>query len=61
MISVVIPVRNGARTLDACLAAACAAAQPDGEVVVVDDGSADDSAGIAARHPCRLVRLPAPR
>lgn len=56
MISVVIPVRNGARALDACLQAACAAALPDNEVVVVDDGSTDESAAIAARHPCRLVR-----
>lgn len=61
MISVVIPVRNGARTLDACLGAACAAARPGDEVVVVDDGSDDESAAIAARHPCRLVRLGAPR
>jgi len=61
VISIVIPVRNGARTLEACLAAACAASGPGGEVVVVDDGSSDASAAIAARHPCRLVRLPAPR
>jgi len=57
VISIVIPVRNGARALDACLRAACAAALPDGEVVVVDDGSTDDSAAIVSRHPCRLVRL----
>lgn len=57
MISVVIPVRNGSRTLDACLQAACAAALPDNEVVVVDDGSTDDTASILARHPCRTVRL----
>ena len=57
MISVVIPVRNGARALGACLQAACAAALPDNEVVVVDDGSTDQSAAIAARHPCRLMRL----
>jgi glycosyltransferase involved in cell wall biosynthesis len=57
VISIVIPVRNGARTLDDCLQAACAAALPDHEVIVVDDGSSDESAAIAARHPCRLVRL----
>ena len=52
-----IPVRNGARALDECLRAACLAALPENEVVVVDDGSTDESAAIAARHPCRLVRL----
>ena len=57
MISIVIPVRNGARALDACLRAACFAALPDNEVVVVDDGSPDESPSIAARHPCRLVKL----
>ena len=57
MISVVIPVRNGSRALEPCLQAACAAALPAGEVVVVDDGSTDESAAIALRHPCRLVQL----
>jgi GT2 family glycosyltransferase len=57
VISVVIPVRNGERALEDCLRAACAAALPDDEVVVVDDGSTDASAAIAGRHPCRLVRL----
>jgi glycosyltransferase involved in cell wall biosynthesis len=59
VISVVIPVRNAARTLEVCLGAACAAAAAcGGEVVVADDGSTDDSAAIAARHPCRVVRPP---
>jgi glycosyltransferase involved in cell wall biosynthesis len=61
VISIIIPVRNGARTLDASLTAACAAASPADEVVVVDDGSTDATAAIAARHPCRIVRLPGPR
>lgn len=55
-LSVVVPVYNGAPTLDRCLAALCAALPPDSEVVVVDDASTDDSAAIAARHPVRLVR-----
>lgn len=61
MISIIIPVRNGARTLEVCLRAACQAALPENEVVLVDDGSTDESATIAARHPCRLVRLERPR
>lgn len=61
MISIVIPVRNGARALEDCLRAACAAASPGNEVIVVDDGSTDGSSKIAARHPCRLLRLDRPR
>jgi GT2 family glycosyltransferase len=57
LISVIVPVRNGARTLEPCLRAACEAVGPDNEVIVVDDGSVDDSPAIASRFPCRLVRL----
>ncbi len=56
-VSIVIPNRNGAATLDACLAAACASRAPRFEVLVVDDASDDGSVEIARRHPCRLVRL----
>jgi GT2 family glycosyltransferase len=57
MVSIVVPVHNGERTLDECLSAACAAAPPPDEVIVVDDGSTDASASIASRYCCRLVRL----
>ena len=59
MISVVIPSRNGAATLGPCLRAALAAHHPgfEVEVVVVDDGSEDDSAAIVGSFPCKLVRL----
>ncbi|GAB4485378.1 MAG: hypothetical protein OHK006_11360 [Thermodesulfovibrionales bacterium] len=56
-ISVVIPVRNGARTIAACLDAVLASSYERFEVIVVDDGSADATAEIASRFPCRLVRL----
>jgi glycosyltransferase involved in cell wall biosynthesis len=56
-VSIVIPVRNGAATLEACLRAACAAADDRTEIVVVDDGSDDATAEIAGRFPCRVVRL----
>ncbi len=57
MISVIIPNRNGERTIGRCLEAVFAANYPAFEVVVVDDCSADNSAAIIARFPCKLVRL----
>ena len=52
LLSVVIPVRNGADTLDEQLAALAVAAAHVGEieVVVSDNGSVDDTAEVALRH-----------
>ena len=57
-VSVVVCVYNGEDTLGDCLAGLAALEYPDYEVIVVDDGSTDRSAEIAARHRCRLVRTP---
>lgn len=56
-ISIVIPNRNGALTLDACLAAATSQRYPGYEVIVVDDASTDDSAEIISRYNVRLISL----
>ena len=50
-ISVVICSHNGAATLDACLRACCALDYPDFEVLVVDDGSTDQTPEIASHFP----------
>lgn len=55
-ISVVVCTHNGARTLPECLAAVRRLDYPDVEAIVVDDGSTDRSAEIAARYPVRLIR-----
>lgn len=58
-ISVVICAYNAAGTLDECLRHTCALDYPDLEVVVVDDGSTDETRDIVARHRrARLVELP---
>ena len=46
-ISVVIPVRNGGSSFQRCLDAIRACDPPPHEVIVVDDGSIDDSARVA--------------
>ena len=57
-ISVIIPNRNGAATIETCLEAVFSSRYEPFEVLVVDDASEDGSAGIVSRFPCRLLRLP---
>jgi glycosyltransferase involved in cell wall biosynthesis len=48
-ISILLPARNAATTLDACLRSVARQSEGDWECVVVDDASADATAAIAAR------------
>jgi glycosyltransferase involved in cell wall biosynthesis len=48
--SVVIPAYNAAATLDACLEACANQTTPPHEIIVVDDGSTDDTADRARAH-----------
>jgi GT2 family glycosyltransferase len=54
-VSVLICTYNGARTLPDTCAAVAALEYPDLEVIVVDDGSTDDSAAIAERHGFQVI------
>jgi len=58
-VSIVVPVRNDAATLDRVLAAIRANNLPreEYELIVVDDSSTDNSATIAARYADTVVRL----
>lgn len=58
LVSIIIPVRNGAATIARCLEAALASRYEHFEVIVVDDGSDDHSADIIKMFPCTLVQLP---
>jgi glycosyltransferase involved in cell wall biosynthesis len=60
MISLLMPVRDAERTLAAALDTLVAEPSQDVEFILVDDGSRDDSLGIAlryARHDPRIVVL----
>lgn len=54
-LSLVIPVRNGAHYLDACLEAVGRSEYAPCEVIVINDGSTDDTAAVARRHGARVV------
>ncbi len=54
--SVVVCTHNGARTLRDCLDGLLELQYPDFEVIVVDDGSTDQSAAIAREYPFRLIQ-----
>ncbi|ASR56026.1 MULTISPECIES: glycosyltransferase family 2 protein [Cellulomonas] len=59
-VSVVIPVRDDAEALDVCLRHLARQTVRPLEVVVVDNGSTDGSARVAARHGARVVVEPRP-
>jgi glycosyltransferase involved in cell wall biosynthesis len=55
--SVVIPVWNGDAHLAKCLEALTASHRKPDEIVVVDDGSDDNSAAIARAHGSKVVQI----
>jgi len=59
-ISVVVPVFNGGRVLGDALGSVLGQTHPPLEIVVVDDGSTDDSAAIAERHAPAVACLRRP-
>jgi glycosyltransferase involved in cell wall biosynthesis len=51
LLSIVIPCYNQAHFLDQAIVSAVTQTYSPVEIVVVDDGSTDDTAAVAARHP----------
>lgn len=56
-VSVVLPVRNGERFLEAAIASVLAQTFDDFELLVIDDGSTDTTPAILARVEDRRVRV----
>jgi glycosyltransferase involved in cell wall biosynthesis len=57
--SVIVPVRDDAGRLARCLASVTDIQGPDrAEIIVVDNGSVDDSPGVAARAGATVLSLP---
>lgn len=56
-VTIVIPAKNEAETLPALLSA-IQSKLPEFKVVVVDDGSTDDTAAICKKHGAKVISLP---
>jgi cellulose synthase/poly-beta-1,6-N-acetylglucosamine synthase-like glycosyltransferase len=58
--SVIVPVYNGSRTIDQCLLALVSQTLPRSqyEIIVVDDGSTDDTATLVTRYGVRVLYQP---
>ena len=54
-LAVVVPVLDGAVTIDRCLVALGAEVPLGGELIVVDDGSTDGTAVLARRHGATVI------
>ena len=57
-VSVVIPSLNDARMLEQCLADLAAQTRAPDEIIVVDNGSTDDTAAVALAAGARMIREP---
>lgn len=53
----IIPLYNGAGTIEPCLKSVFASDHDNFEVIVADNGSADAGARLAEAFPCRVIKL----
>ncbi len=60
LLSVVLPARNEATSLSQLLPQLCQLL-PDAEIIVVNDGSVDDTLAVCAEFPVRVISHPYPK
>jgi glycosyltransferase involved in cell wall biosynthesis len=58
LVSVIIPVFNAGHTVERCLTSVLASSYNRLEVLLVDDGSTDDTLDRASKYECRILRQP---
>ena len=56
-ISIIVPVYNNPNDLEECLSALLALSWPNSEIIVVDDGSEDDTPIVAERMGVKVIRM----
>ena len=57
MLSIIVPIYNGERWLSATLKSLLASTYKDFELLLIDDGSTDDSLKIASAFACQDHRI----
>lgn len=55
--SLIIPARNAEKTISSCLQAVMLASLQPEEIILVDDGSTDQTLALAAQFPCHLTHI----
>jgi hypothetical protein len=58
LVSIVIPVHNGSQLVADAIESALAQTSVDKEIIVVDDGSTDDTQGVVSRYEVVLISQP---
>jgi len=59
-VSVIVPVYNGGQGFERCLSGIRHSSYAPYELIVVDNGSADDSVSIAKKHGAKVLYCPGP-